>query len=278
MLATFTHIVKTQFLGLVALLLVLTGGAAYAAVAAKNSVVSRSIKDGQVKTVDLQDSAVSGRKIAGASVGGRHLVDGSVTSADVADGSLTGADVADGSISGADIADGAVAGPDVSDETLSGADVANDSLTGADVNESLLGTVPYAEQAGTGRYAYTGSCDPESNGYVVCSQLSITLARPGRILVMATAVGQTEHDSDHMSGSCQLYVDGQVYSTSYTEFEAHDEGEALVSFVEDNASIVAVTDVLSSGAHFPEVRCNQWGFGAIVYPRVRMTAVTLGAG
>jgi hypothetical protein len=51
-------LVRTQFLGLLALLIVLTGGTALAATAAKNSVTSKSIKNGQVKTVDLALDAV----------------------------------------------------------------------------------------------------------------------------------------------------------------------------------------------------------------------------
>ena len=118
-------LLRTQALGLLALMLVLTGGAAYAAIAAKNSVVSSSIKNGQVKTVDLKNGAVTTPKLAANAVG----------SAQVADGSLTGADIADGGVAGADVANNG----------LTGADVADGTLTGADVNEATLGTVPNAD-------------------------------------------------------------------------------------------------------------------------------------
>lgn len=72
------RLIRGQFLGMLALALVLTGGAAYAA-AAKDSVVSRSIKNGQVKTVDLKDGAVTGAKVA----------DGSVTGDDVDESTLS---------------------------------------------------------------------------------------------------------------------------------------------------------------------------------------------
>lgn len=89
-----------------------SGGVGYAvAKLPANSVVSSTIKNGAVKTVDLRD--------------------GAVTSAKVKDGSLTGADVQEGTLSGAAIQDGGVASADVQD----------DSLTGADIDESTL-TVP----------------------------------------------------------------------------------------------------------------------------------------
>lgn len=56
--------------------------AAYAAVA-KNSVVSRSIKNGQVKTVDLADGAVASAKLRDGAVGSAKIADGSVAGADL---------------------------------------------------------------------------------------------------------------------------------------------------------------------------------------------------
>jgi len=107
-LSPAARLFRTQFLGLLALVIVLTGGAAYAATAAKNSVTSKSIKNGQVKIVDLADGAVITQKLA---------LD-AVTTDQVKNGSLTGNDVAD------------------------------NSLTGADINENSLGTVPNASQLG----------------------------------------------------------------------------------------------------------------------------------
>lgn len=106
------NLVRSQSLGLLALLIVLTGGTALAAdaakTAAKNTVTSKSIKNGQVKTADLAPAAVTGDKLA----------PGSVTSDQVNNGSLTGADISD------------------------------NALTGNDVNESTLGTVPNASALG----------------------------------------------------------------------------------------------------------------------------------
>ena len=77
-------------------------------VAAKNSVISKSIKNN--------------------TVAGKDLKDGSVTSADVADGSLGSTDLTDGSVGSVDVAD--------------------NGLTGADIAEATLGTVPNATAVG----------------------------------------------------------------------------------------------------------------------------------
>jgi len=107
-LSPAARLFRQQFMGLLALVIVLTGGAAYAATAAKNSVTSKSIKNGQVRVVDLANGAVTTDKLG---------LD-AVTTDQVKNGSLTGSDVADS------------------------------SLTGADVNESSLGVVPNASQLG----------------------------------------------------------------------------------------------------------------------------------
>jgi hypothetical protein len=68
---------------------------AYAAVtiAEKNSVVSSSIKNGQVKSRDVAKNAVNSKKIK----------DGQVTSADIGDGQVTSADIGDGQIGVGDL-------------------------------------------------------------------------------------------------------------------------------------------------------------------------------
>ena len=62
-------------------LVIAMSGSAYAAVtiAEKNSVVSKSIKNGQVKTKDVANNAINSNKIK----------DGQVSSADIGDGQVT---------------------------------------------------------------------------------------------------------------------------------------------------------------------------------------------
>jgi hypothetical protein len=117
-----------------ALFLALTTGGAWAAAQIgpedirKNAVRSRHIKDGQVRTTDVRNGAVTASKLA----------PNGVTSDKVQDESLSGADLSDGAVGTAQLAPDAVTGEKVLD----------DSLTGSDVDESSLGEVPNASRLG----------------------------------------------------------------------------------------------------------------------------------
>lgn len=78
----------SQSIALVALCLAVSGGTAYA-VAAKNSVVSSSIKDRNVRTADLANDAVSSPKVKDGSLKGADFADGTIT-ADKIDESALG--------------------------------------------------------------------------------------------------------------------------------------------------------------------------------------------
>ena len=85
---SITRLLRGQAIAILALLLALSGTAYSATVAAKNSVVSKSIKNGNVKTADLKTGAVTADKVAPGSLTGAQVQDGSLTGADVDEGSL----------------------------------------------------------------------------------------------------------------------------------------------------------------------------------------------
>jgi hypothetical protein len=89
--------------GTIALFLAMSGVAAAVTLAPTNSVTSRSIKDGQVRTADLHANAITRSRLAPNAVTGSKVVDGSLLGADIADSSVTGSDVEDGSISTYDL-------------------------------------------------------------------------------------------------------------------------------------------------------------------------------
>ena len=156
---------RQQWMGALALFLVLTGGVAYAA----GSVFSADIVDGEVKAVDIGTSAVRSTDIGNNQVnsadvrddtssnGGLGAVDlavSSVGSSEVEAESLTGDDIgndqvqsvdvrddflADGGLRTEDIAQDTLVSQDIAQDTLTGPDVSDNSLTGADVDESTLG-------------------------------------------------------------------------------------------------------------------------------------------
>jgi len=84
---------RRNLLALVAICLALPAGAHAAASVAKNSVVSKSIKDGAVKARDLAPGSVDGTKLTDAAVSTPKLAAGAVDSSKVKDNALTGADI-----------------------------------------------------------------------------------------------------------------------------------------------------------------------------------------
>jgi len=113
---------RQHHVGLIAIALVISGGAAYAATAPKNSVTSQSIKNGQVKSSDLKNNGVKGK--------------------DVKDSALTGSDVKDGTLLMPDLA------PDAVDEvhTYYYTSGTSDNVVWSD---PAVGTITFSYDCGT---------------------------------------------------------------------------------------------------------------------------------
>jgi len=93
---------RQHVIALLALTLVVGGGAAFAAGTKlpKNSVASKQVKNNSLKGKDLKDKSVTGT----------DLRDGSVSGTDLGDGTVTGEDLANGTVAKTDLA------PDAADE------------------------------------------------------------------------------------------------------------------------------------------------------------------
>jgi hypothetical protein len=107
------------------------GGGAYAAVntAPKNSVVSRSIKNGQVKTADIAKNAVTNSRLGPNAVGTGKIRDNAVTTTKLVDGSVTTPKLADSAVTSPKLAANSVSGlTQITDGTVTGADVLEDTL------------------------------------------------------------------------------------------------------------------------------------------------------
>jgi len=98
-----------EWAGVIALFLVLTGGAAYAA----NTVFSTDIVDGEVKTADISDA-------------------NGVRSADVRDDTLTG-----GGLAAVDLRSDSVGTSEVATNSLGGGDIREGTLDGLDANDNF---------------------------------------------------------------------------------------------------------------------------------------------
>ena len=92
------HLTYANVISTLCLVLIVGGGAAYAA----NTVFSSDIVDNQVRSVDVRDDTLSG-------------------------GGLTAADLRSASVGNTEIADGGVRSPEVQNEALTGADILDQS-------------------------------------------------------------------------------------------------------------------------------------------------------
>lgn len=233
--------VRRHHVGLLALFVAM-GGTAYAVEA--NSIRSRHIVNGQVRSPDVGDGQITSRHVRN-----DDLTNGGLQSEDVANGALQGVDLMDGSITGADIG--------------------YDSVSGFDINESTLSTVPSAELGGIARSGASGTCDPESETYVDCSSLSLTLPRSGRVLAIGEVEGSNEINSTDYLGDCRLTIDGQTFGS----FASFDEAGG-----QESASMVGVTNVLGPGSHTVKIQCRQYEFaGAITYDDAQLFGVIVSA-
>jgi hypothetical protein len=115
-----THI-RHNVVGYVALFLALTG-TAYAAGLAPNSVLSRHIKDGEVRSRDVADDSTP-RALKGK---------------DIANDALTGQDVAQDSLDGWDIHDLSFA--DLQPNTLNSGTIQDNGIAGADLGTTVIRT------------------------------------------------------------------------------------------------------------------------------------------
>jgi hypothetical protein len=118
---------RHQWIGMIALLVALTGGTAYA-LDGSNTVFTDDIVNGEVKVADIGQGAVATEEIA----------NGQVKAADIGDGEVMAAEIANGQVKNADIGAGEVRSGNVANDNLTGGDISPNSLKGADIDEATL--------------------------------------------------------------------------------------------------------------------------------------------
>jgi hypothetical protein len=111
---------RGQWIGALALLLVLTGGTAYA-LDGSNTVFSDDIVNGQVKADDIGDGEVKVADVGQGAVATDELANGQVKSADLAADSVNAAKLADGQVQSPEIANGQVQAEDLAPGVAPGA-------------------------------------------------------------------------------------------------------------------------------------------------------------
>jgi hypothetical protein len=154
-----SQFLRQHFVALLALTLVLGGGAAFAAGTAlpRNSVASKQVKNNSLKGKDLKDRSVTG--------------------ADLGDGSVTGTDLQDGSVTGSDLKDGSVTGTDLQDGGVGAADLARDAADEVRVfYYGGGGTATVWEEPGLAKATFSLSCSPD---FTISSFAALSVS-PGR--------------------------------------------------------------------------------------------------
>jgi hypothetical protein len=177
---TYANVMAT-----VAVFIALGGGAYAITTAPKDSVVSRSIKDGRVKTADVADNAVNGTKVANDSLSGADINESSLANVPSATNAnhATGADSATSASNAATL--------DGQDSTHFGVGIMGGVMK--DVGISAVASGIQWAPVGASTATATGSFVAPAGGFVA-RDLEITLASPD-------AAGETHTFAFQAAGS-----------------------------------------------------------------------------
>ena len=123
------HVRVSNVLALIALFAAVGGGAFAATKAAKDSVVSKSIKDGKVKSIDIQDNALASDDLAGGAVRSDELGDGAVTTQKLGDEAVTEQKLGNDAVTSQKILDDSVGSAEITADAVGTSEIANGSVT-----------------------------------------------------------------------------------------------------------------------------------------------------
>jgi hypothetical protein len=184
--------------------------------------------------------------------------------------------VAANAIGSAEVTADSLTAADLAPASTGSSEVADNSLTGADIDESTLGQVPSALLGGLGRKSLQRPCDPESEAFVTCASVGLTLPARTRVLVIGEASGSSELGADDGEGACRV-------ATSVTGVVADTRTSVSVNggVGSDHVTLLGVTPLLGPGPISFTIDCNQAHTGGpyqIVYFDTAVAAVAISAG
>jgi hypothetical protein len=256
MIARLLAHLRGQWMGALALFLVLTGGVAYAT---HEVILSSDIVDGEVKAPDIAQGAVATSEIAKDQV---HSID--VRDDTLAGGGLAAADLQASSVGSSELSNGSVGNADLALNSVNTPRVVNDSLFGIDIREDSLNPLDAHD-------AFAATCDPHGPTPVVCASLEFFLERPMPVLALFNWSFYSDDDvGEPVMGTCNTRVDG-----SNTSSIGVGSNDATVIFRPTAATPVLDVLTLPAGTHRVQLACGQ-DQADIVFAGIRLGVVELG--
>ncbi len=154
------------------------------AVMAANTVNSRAIINGQVRTPDLAGDAVTSAKIKNGQVKRADIAVGAIVSGRIADGAVTTAKIRNGHVRTADIAAGAVRSGKIANDAITSAKIRNGSIT----NEEIAPGLNADKLDGKHASGFVGNSGPQSiDGTVTAKSFSYDTTKTDYLTVPAAA-------------------------------------------------------------------------------------------
>jgi len=148
----------------------------------------------------------------------------------------------------------------------------------ADTAQSSANTANAKADAIKGRSATDDVCDPASGSFLDCVGVSLTLDRPGRVLV-SSAANQVSEGAGRAEAFCRLEVDDATDPIPHDT--RNDPGEDVTdntaSDAQNGFAHTAVTNVLAAGTHTFELSCGEDVGDAEIHDSL-ISAVALGSG
>ncbi len=229
--------IRSNIVGYMALFVALSG-TAYAIdgpLPGQNQVGSQDIINDEVLAADIGPDAVRTPMVLNDTLLGEDIAEGAISSSEVLDESLVGDDIDTGGVTSSEVLNSSLThfdlGTDsvrypeldsgafnseiaevspgfvfgIADNSIQSEEVSTNSLNGSDIDETTLSALD-------GNDAHDQSCNPETETYLHCVQLSFSAGHPISVLLMARY--QYHGIEDNPLGTCRTTLDGAKVSSS----------------------------------------------------------------
>jgi hypothetical protein len=188
----------------------------------------------------------------------------------------TGGAYAANTIRSSDIVDGEVRNPDLANLSVTTPKLASNAVTSTKVLNNSLAGADLAPSALTRGRTISSSCNPESATFVDCGTLEVNLTRPSRVLIIASAMWNSQDPSSTITdGTCYIAVNSALIAPGAEPGETQNisDGNAKHSLTLTNMTSPAS---LGAGFHTFGLVCLEEN-GDIVFDPTNVSVVILGS-